>query len=340
MKKYKSRILIFAIILLLISGSGYAYVRHTLNKFHEDNIEIADIEDDINNEESGNEIDEADDTSEDKKENDEDKKEDTEEQELDPYVKMIRDSDRINILCLGVANPLTDTMIVVSIDPDKNQMDLISVPRDTYYYREEYAMDSFQKINACYVGKTSAERAQSSMNAVRDVLNIPIHDFVKIEYKGVEEIVDTIGGVEVYIPFDMDYDDQPGNLHIHFKKGKKLLNGKEAVEFLRFRKNNDGTHSDGDLGRITRQQEFIMKAIDKSMGLEILGVVNVAQDYIRTSLTDIEMLSFANRLRKLDTENINSYTLPGEAKYINGISFYVKDEEKIKEMITEIYTKE
>lgn len=327
MEKYRKRFMIFGLIFMILIGGIYLFSRSILNEFHESGTETSNI-DESNNDES-----------EESKDNNTNNKD---EENKDTYLDMIKNSDRINILCLGITNtpPPADTIIVASIDTKNKLLDLISIPRDTYVYREGYETTGQKKINASYVGKNTAAKAQSSMNAVRDILQIPIHHFVKVEYEGVEKIIDSIDGVEVNIPFDMDYDDPTDNLHIHLSKGKQTLNGEDSVRYLRFRKNNDNTHaSEGDIGRISRQQEFIKSALNKCLGLELIGVVNTAKDYIKTSLTAEQMIYYANKFRKIDKEDINTYVLPGEPKWLENSSFVVADKEKVKEMIIEIYKK-
>jgi LCP family protein required for cell wall assembly len=182
---------------------------------------------------------------------------------------MVNNSNRINVLCFGIADYLlADTIMLVSLDPDNLTADVISVPRDTFYHTKGRDEPYMKKINAYYYGNNSVERTQNMINTVSALLKLPIHYYVKIEFDGVIAIVDCIGGVTVDIPFDMDYDDPEANLHIHFKEGKnQLLNGQQSLEFLRFRMNNDGTRSDGDIGRIYRQQQFLKTAI-KSVGFE------------------------------------------------------------------------
>ena len=341
MKKRNIAILTILLVIAVLIIGGYFHIFYKLYQFHEKNMKIAELDENslyikrlleiqekeikINTEDNLQDIESEDSDNEDTKE------------KINKYLTMINESQRVNILCLGYADGLADTLIVASFDPNKKMLDLISIPRDTYLHREGYDDKWQKKINASYTGKNSAQKAQSSMNAARDVLHVPIHHFIRVDYQGVRKIVDTIGGVEVYIPFEMDYDDPQDDLHIHFKKGKKLLNGEEAVKFLRFRKNNDNTHSDGDIGRIARQQEFINNAISKCLGLEIFEVINVAQNYIRTSMVPDEMIHYANKFRQINEDDINTYTLPGLAKYSNGVSYYFGNEDEIKKMIINIY---
>ncbi|MGI6563429.1 MAG: LCP family protein [Clostridia bacterium] len=262
-----------------------------------------------------------------------------EEVPKDPYYEMVNNSNRINVLCFGIADYLlADTIMLVSLDPDNLTADVISVPRDTFYHTKGRDEPYMKKINAYYYGNNSVERTQNMINTVSALLKLPIHYYVKIEFDGVIAIVDCIGGVTVDIPFDMDYDDPEANLHIHFKEGKnQLLNGQQSLEFLRFRMNNDGTRSDGDIGRIYRQQQFLKTAIKKALGLNLLSVVNVAQNYVKTNMKPAEIVSMATKFMSIRMEDVSFHLLPGYPDQFGGGDYWVCSEEKAKEMITRIY---
>jgi len=263
---------------------------------------------------------------------------DSEEDEvLDPYIKMINDSKRFNILLLGTNNLLTDTMMVASYDPIAKRLDMISLPRDTYYERKGYNGKDQRKLNAAYGVREN--KAQSAMNAASDVLGMPIHNFVKLDYKAVSGIVDALGGIIVNIKFDMYYTDPYDKppLVINFKKGEQVLNGSDAVKYLRFRENDDKTHSQGDIGRIARQQDFMKKLIRKSLGLNLPKIVGIAKEYVETGLETKEILSYTNNIIGIKNENIKMYTLPGSSEWIEGVSYYIQDKDKTKELVSELY---
>jgi len=90
----------------------------------------------------------------------------------------------------------------------------------------------YMKINAL-IGKGGEKMV---IDMVEDITGLPVDYYVTLNFKGFREIVDTLGGVEINVPFDMDYDDPYQNLHIHLKKGKQVLDGKKAEQFVRYRK--------------------------------------------------------------------------------------------------------
>jgi len=250
-------------------------------------------------------------------------------------------SPRVNVLILGFEGPRTDTIILASFDPDKKLVDLISVPRDTYYFEDKYKGTKYdtlghRKINAAYIRGGVKE----TMDAVSSIMcNIPIDAYVGITYKGVENIVDSLGGVEVNIPINMNYDDPLAKpeLHIHLNKGVRKLNGREAIQFLRFRKNNNGTgYPDGDLGRIKAQQQFLKKAANKSISLRLPLVVNTAFKFVKTDLELKKIAYLASKAKGLESGNLKTYMLPGKT-VDDGVSYYKHDPEEIEKMLIEIY---
>ena len=253
------------------------------------------------------------------------------------FQKLIEKSKRINVLLMGLEGPRTDVLILASYDPESKNVDLVSVPRDTYYTKAGYNRDDQKKINAVYGFKKDDGGATGVIRAVSSVLDVPIHYYVKVSYKGVENIVDSLGGVKVTIPFDMDYDDKWATppLHIHFKKGTKVLNGKEAVKFLRHRKNNDGSHSDGDIGRIKRQQQFLKSAANKALSFRKLPVVaRTVFKFVKTNMELDDIVYYAKSAIGISMDNIKTYKLPGKPK---GISYYVHDPAETEKLMIEIY---
>ncbi|MDI6601476.1 MAG: LCP family protein, partial [Thermoanaerobacteraceae bacterium] len=182
------------------------------------------------------------------------------------------------------------------------------------------------------------ENEQGSIKAVSDLLGIPIHYYVKIDYDGFIKLVDDLGGIEVNVPTNMDYDDNAGNLHIHLKKGEQVLNGEEALGLVRYRKG----YLDQDLGRIKTQQLFVEALIDKvtspAMLLNAQKVLKTINNYVETNMTPTEILSYVDDAVKVG-KNIKMYTLPGEPGYIDGISYFIVNQKGIEKILEEVNTK-
>ena len=152
-------------------------------------------------------------------------------------------------------------------------------------------------------------------------------------------MVDAIGGVEVDVKMRMKYDDPTQNLHIDIKPGKQVLDGKNAEGYVRFRHNNDMTvgYPMGDLDRTEVQQEFIKAFINTVLQPsnlpKIPELINIAQQNTETNVTVREALKYVSDASKIDTSNIVSMTAPGTAQYIDGLSYFLLDTEKARELI-------
>lgn len=249
-------------------------------------------------------------------------------------------TQRVNILVAGIEGERTDTLMVFSYDQSKNVIDIISVPRDTYV-DYGYKDAGRKKINSVYGYPEEKGGIKATANAVSKVLSVPIHKYVSIDYDGVKEIVDAIGGVEVEIPFNMKYDDPYATpeLHINLKKGLQTLDGDKAIEFLRWRKNNSGNlGAEGDIGRIKRQQEFVISAIKKAITpSKLTKAITIGLKNTKTSLTLKEAMFYGGKLAGLEDENINAYSVIGEDTTIDGLWFFKHDPKATKEMVRSLY---
>jgi len=244
---------------------------------------------------------------------------------------------RVNVLVIGVAKNLSDTIMLASYDMEKDKVDIISIPRDTYYPREGYKHAAQKKINAVY-GSSGAE---GLVKAVEDITSLDINYYVKFDYEAVKAIVDGIGGIEVEVPNDMNYDDPVDDLHIHFKKGQIVKDGEDIIKLLRWRKNNKGGgYKDGDLGRIKMQQHIVRLGIEKLLSGNVVSnfikLQGPIKEYVETNMSPNEMMYFANKGKNVKSENICFHTLPGKAKTMEGLSFFVINKEKLKEEIDAI----
>lgn len=247
---------------------------------------------------------------------------------------IINNSDRVNVLLFGTDGFRADTLIFVSYSKEKEDVTMITIPRDTKNVVEGMDGLGHDKINAVFCFPDGKGGSENQKIAIEKLLNVPIHYYVKVNYNGLKAIVNTIGGVEINVPFDMDYDDiwaEP-ELHIHLKKGVQTLNGDTAMQYIRWRKNNDQT-GDSDLARGKRQQEFIIKVLKKSFGLNIVDVINVSYNYVRTDMDVKDLLYYGTELIGFDLNTINKFSLPGEADNF----YFYQDLEATKELMEKLY---
>lgn len=261
-----------------------------------------------------------------------------EEEPSNELERMVKEGKRINVLVIGVDGGRSDTLMLLSYDPKNKLGDIVSVPRDTYFHVEGKDAADLRKINAVFGFKNDDGGSAGVAKAVSTLLGVPVHHYVKMDYEAVEEVVNVVKGVEIDVPFNMNYDDPYADppLHIHFKKGVQTLNGKQAVEYLRWRKNN-GSEGQGDLPRIGRQQEFVITLAKKAVGLKLPMVIKTVFDYLETDMNLGDMVYLGTVGIGVDFSSLTSYTIPGEVGMKNGASYLFHDTEKTYELMKSIY---
>lgn len=265
-----------------------------------------------------------------------------EDEEIDEFAKLVKNSKRVNFIVLGLEGARSDMMMFMSFDPENKKLDGISIPRDTYLVREGYNASDQKKINAAY----GAHGASGVKTVVSSLLHdVPVDYYVTLTYKGVGAIVDSIGGVPVYIPKKMQYDDPYADppLHINFSAGNHVLNGADSIKFLRYRKPNKGSGAldrDGDIGRIEAQQEFMKSAMKKILGPKLPNAVATAFKHVKTDIDLQDAMKLATSAIGLKLDDVNIRVLPGVADYKGGVSYFFHDSEELKNLLTEIYSGE
>ncbi|MFZ4667303.1 MAG: LCP family protein [Prochlorotrichaceae cyanobacterium] len=202
-------------------------------------------------------------------------------------------------------NGLTDTILFLRFDPLKEELVVLSVPRDTRTFVPGLGMT---KINAANVQGGPALTAQ----VVSELLgNVGIDRYVVMNVQGVEKLVDALGGVTVYVPQDMKYRDDSQRLYIDLNAGEQRLNGNQALQFLRFRYDNYG-----DIGRIQRQQILLRALAEQALNPRTIArlpdISNVIQSHIDTNLSMEELLALVGFASKTDRSKVEMLMLPGD----------------------------
>jgi len=256
--------------------------------------------------------------------------------------QFIRQGKRINILVLGCDElkfaKHADVIMLLSYEPRTRFLDVLSIPRDTKVpCSKELSWRRYRKISEIYAlvykkSKSIAEACFSSKKTIENVLEMEIPFYLQINYQGVVNIVDTIGGVTVNIDEPMDYDDDAGDFHIHFTVGEKGLNGNEVLKYIRFR-----DRLLGDRGRIERQQSLLKlltgKLTDAKILLKSPRLYRNIRDNIWSNLNFWDFLALANEVRSFDYENLRVQSLPGKSEYIRGVDYWVPDEKMSEEVV-------
>lgn len=271
---------------------------------------------------------------------------------IDP--EKLKTVGRINILLLGESGyeddyKLTDSIMIVSYNPQTQQASMLSVPRDTYVGRKnkDTATANYlasYKVNSVYRNGTNIPEA---IERIEEVVGVDIDNYVLIDTSAIVQIVDAIGGVRFNVPIDMNYDDTNQNLHIHLQAGEQLIDGAKAEQLLRFRHNQDWTsypeeYGDNDLGRMRTQREFIQATLKQLIKFEnitkVLDLLNIVFDNIKTDLSLETIKYYIPYAFKFDMNNIKSGMVPGENEKCNGIWIYIPNKKETKQVVDELFT--
>jgi len=251
-------------------------------------------------------------------------------QTIKESISFTEESGSINILLIGIddvdGGRRADAIAYATVDIDNKIVRLMSVPRDT---RVQLPKRGWDKIAHAYAfGGVDLLR-----ETVVNYLGMPINYYVLVNYDTFPAIVDLLGGVEIDVQKRMVYNDYAGKLFINIPKGLQVLDGKNALHYVRFRHD-----AQGDIGRVKRQQEFIKAVLKKLqspyMIPKIPELANKVIEMVNSDMTPAQGLQLASYLVSMPGENIHFFTMPGKAAYISNISYWGGDTTAASALVT------
>ena len=228
----------------------------------------------------------------------------------------------------------TDTMMLLYVDRNAGELNLLSLPRDTYT-----SMDTdVPKLNSVYsLAGRGREGMERLMDYTQECIGYRPDGYILVDLKCFEHLVNIMGGVRYDVPCDMQYDDPAQDLHIDLQAGEQKLNGKKAMWLVRYRSG----YANADLGRVEVQRDFMHAALKqwtspariwRSPAAAALLLANTTSD-----LNVLELAWIAKAVKQVGTEDMHNDTLPGEPAYIDGGSYYVLWPETTANLVNEDY---
>jgi LCP family protein required for cell wall assembly len=216
----------------------------------------------------------------------------------------------------------SDTILLVRFDPTDETISLVSVPRDSRVRVPGLGMTKINDANVEGGAVLAAEVVSKTLN------DVPIDRYVRVTTEALPELIDLVGGVEVFVPEAMQYEDRSQGLYIDLEPGWQTLNGDEAEQFSRFR-----GASGGDIGRVQRQQ-ILLKALRRRLQSpailpKIPKLVRMMQQYVDTNLSFEEILAVVNYSKDIDADQLQMVLLPGRFSRPDefNASYWILDEE-------------
>ncbi len=235
--------------------------------------------------------------------------------------------DIMNVMILGLDSRdrtmRADTIMLLVLNRKTNEINIVSIPRDMRVNLPGRGPD---KINHAYAfGEVALTR-----DALEDFLDVKIDHYMTTDFDGFTNIVDILGGIELEVEQRMRY--YGIDVTIELDPGLQKLDGDKALQYVRYR--SDGR---GDIGRVERQQKFVKAFIQELLTFKnILKVPRLLPELAENMKTDLELnqaIMLANKLKNVDFDEINTTTLPGTPRYIEGISYVLPDEEGIQDVV-------
>lgn len=240
--------------------------------------------------------------------------------------------DPFTILLIGAdgrrdksRNWRSDVLMLAAINPKNKSIKVMSIPRDTYVEIAN-TNGAHDKINAsaAYAYQKKIDPVQNIRETVENLFHIPIDYYAKVDFQGFTSIVDTLGGVDVNVPFSFRAQMIGGEM-AYFEKGPAHLNGAETLAYVRMRKNDP----EGDKGRNKRQREVVQRLVDQLTEVDVVTkfpeLIRVVRDHFEYSFsfTEIASLSQSYQQSKNNIEHIELKTIPSR-KHIGGIYAYIE----------------
>ncbi|MEC4986289.1 MAG: LCP family protein [Oscillatoria sp. PMC 1068.18] len=198
----------------------------------------------------------------------------------------------------------SDTMLLLRFDPTDHSLRMLSIPRDTRVEFDELEIPKINQANADGGPSLAARVVSKTLNNVR------IDRYLRVTTDAFVELVDLVGGVEVYVPERMSYVDMTQKLEIDLEPGWQTLYGEEAEQFARFRNDRKG-----DIGRVQRQQ-ILLNALKKRLQNPAIlprlpKAVRIVGEYLDTNLSTEEMLALVSFALDLERDDLKMVMLPG-----------------------------
>lgn len=238
----------------------------------------------------------------------------------------------INILLIGadynevgISEGRSDTIMLVSLDMEEKDIFVMSVPRDTYAQVEGHGKT---KINHAF----AYGGVELLTDSVENLLGIPIDYYAATNFAGFEAVIDAMGGIDIEVDKDMDH--QTYYDHIKLEKGFQHLDGKQALQFVRYRQDKMG-----DLKRVERQQLFMQAVIEELTSvqgiLSLPAVASAAFDMVDTDLKKADLIALAANVVLWDLSELKTQTLPGKFTVINNLSYWMVNEAELATLLQE-----
>ena len=243
-----------------------------------------------------------------------------------PVARAILHGERVSALLIGSDyddhSRHSDTLMYVSYEPRSRFLDVLSIPRDTlmnipnlpsvrrvnelFAYEFRHAGRDFNIASLALKGYV-----ETMLSGAPRGLSIPY--YFAVDYKSFRSVIDAMGGIYVKVTEPMHYDDGWGHLHIHFEPGTYLMDGRSALQYVRYRGGSNADH-----GRVLRQQIFVKEVIKRMKSPVLLWSLpkyaKLVLSGVHTNFSEWDLFSLLLEGRRMKWKNLRLFGLPGSSQ--------------------------
>ncbi|HNW20024.1 MAG TPA: LCP family protein [bacterium] len=247
------------------------------------------------------------------------------------------DQDRINFVLLGIGGKnhdggmLTDTIMVASFQPSTHKVVMMSIPRDLTVPMTGYGWRKINSANSLAEAQNPGSGGQATADLISEILEMPIHYYLRVDFDGFVKIIDDLGGIEVEVENTLDdyrypimgRENNPDYYsrfeHLHIDAGRQTMDGQLALKYARSR---HGVGVEGsDFARSKRQQKILEAVKDKLFSANtlfkpklIMNIIGNAEEHVTTNLQPDELVSVWQLAKDVNQSQITNIILDNGPK--------------------------
>lgn len=232
----------------------------------------------------------------------------------------------------------TDVMMLVTLNPETKSASLLSIPRDLKITLEGQSSHKANYYFAHNYIKDKSTAMEETKKQFGDLFHLPIDYMVMINFDGFRQAIDAVGGLDIDVDMDMRYQDTADGTDINLTKGPQHLDGKQTLDFVRYRKSNDGSSPSSDFDRNKRQQIVLNQMLDKLTSLNGISqwghILDIIGDNVKTDIPEDSLTRWIMNFRKMKPDTTSLLTVEGDWKS----PFVYWNEEDLKQAMETLYS--
>jgi LCP family protein required for cell wall assembly len=210
----------------------------------------------------------------------------------------------------------TDVLMFGSLNMDTKLSTLVSIPRDVKLKPAELEAHKINYYYAHYYAQDKDTALSNTKRFFSELFDLPLEYMIVIDFKGLSEIVDALGGLDIDVDMDMRYVDTSDETNINLKKGQQHLNGKQALDFVRYRKSNMGTDQSSDIARNERQQQVLSGMLNEMTSLGGItqwgNILDIIGDHVKTDIPADQLRNWILHFRDMKPQQVRSMPLASQ----------------------------